>query len=343
MNPLSSDKILHHLPKVVAWLNDRNPFVITIELDATNICNHKCPGCCGFAVPDKESLSIVEMKSVISEVQMLGGKGIIFTGGGEPLCNVDTVEAIKYADLCGLDVGLITNGGLLHKSDMNTLLDCCKWIRISLDAGSERMHKRTHGSSDFKRILMSVDKLTGIKNDDNYKCTIGTAYLTGLGTDALEDMMNFVNTSISLGVDYAQFRPFLSYGKQDLHKFKPIDFEPLIGKSNNTTSIITSEYKYNLIFSENIEKRYKVCYGQQFATVVCANGDVTICCHTRGNKNMTIGSIKDNGLNHIWNSKKRREVVNSIDLDRCPDLCRCDPFNEILWNIKEDCRHVNFL
>lgn len=343
MNPFRDDKILHHLSKVVDWENKKNPFAITVELDATNICNHQCPGCCGFAVPDKESLSIMEMKSIISEVKMLGANGIIFTGGGEPLCNPDTVEAIRYADLCGLDVGLITNGGLLRKSGMDTLLECCKWIRISLDAGSERMHKRTHGSSDFHRILMSVDKLTGLKSDSGYKCTIGTAYLTGLGTDSPKDMMDFVNTSISLHVDYAQFRPFLSYGKQDLHKFKPIDFSSFLAKSNDITSVVTSEHKYNLICSGNVKKPYKICYGHQFAAVICANGDMTICCHTRGIKSMVIGNIKKDGLGKIWNSNKRKEVVGSIDLDECPDLCRCDPFNIILWEIKEDHRHVNFL
>ena len=116
-----------------------------------------------------------------------------------------------------------------------------------------------------------------------------------------------------------------------------------MAKTNERTSIVTSEHKYNLICTGNVEKQYGVCYGQQFATVICANGDVVVCCHTRGIKNMTIGNIKENGMWHIWYSDKRKEVIDSIDLDRCPNLCRCDNFNIILWNIKEDRRHVNFL
>ncbi len=41
----SSDKILKHLDRVNAWLKGENPYPITVEMDVTNICNHRCPEC----------------------------------------------------------------------------------------------------------------------------------------------------------------------------------------------------------------------------------------------------------------------------------------------------------
>ena len=335
-----NDKILHHLPRVVSWLSGQNPFAITVEIDATNICNHKCPGCCGFAVPNYNSLEISEMKNIIYEVKMLGGKAIIFTGGGEPLCNPDTVEAIRYADLCGLDVGLITNGGLLGKVNRYEILKSCKWVRISLDGGTHDVHETTHGSSDFDTIVFNIKELVRLKKENKYKCVIGTAYLTGIGTNSKDKIMDFIDLSISLGVDYAQLRPFLSYGKNDLHDFIPLDLNEFYEKSNDVTKIVASDNKYN---SFGMKRSYDICYGHQFATTICANGDMTVCCHTRGIESMTIGSVKIDSLYDILNSDKRKEVARSIELDKCPVYCRCDTFNKILWDIKSDRDHVNFL
>ena len=39
----SSDKILKHIDRVNAWLKRENPRPITVELDMTNVCNHRCP------------------------------------------------------------------------------------------------------------------------------------------------------------------------------------------------------------------------------------------------------------------------------------------------------------
>ena len=44
----SADKILKHLDRVNAWLQGHNQPPITVELDMTNFCNHKCPECSGW-------------------------------------------------------------------------------------------------------------------------------------------------------------------------------------------------------------------------------------------------------------------------------------------------------
>lgn len=337
-NIFTSNKIFHHLDQLNQWKNSQNVFPITIEIDATNICNNKCPGCCGGFDFDKSSLSLEEMKKIILEISELGGKGIIFTGGGDPLCNFDIVETVKFAKLQKLDIGLITNGSLIHKHSFSDLTNNCKWIRVSLDAGSFEMRQKTHGTNDFEVVVENIKSLVNVKKD----CTIGLGYLTGKNTDSYEDMMDFVDLSISLEVDYAQFRPYLTTGKKDLTKFVFTDFDVFQSKSTNKTVILTSQHKYNQM-KKGVLRNYDICYGHQFATVICANGDMTICCHTRGIPEMTIGSIKNNTIKEIWNSDLRKLVVNSIDVNKCPLYCRCDSFNEILFTLKKQIEHVNFL
>ena len=42
-NPQS--KVLHHLDRVVDFLNDKKVDPINIEIDPSNACNHSCPFC----------------------------------------------------------------------------------------------------------------------------------------------------------------------------------------------------------------------------------------------------------------------------------------------------------
>jgi hypothetical protein len=68
-----------------------------------------------------------------------------------------------------------------------------------------------------------------------------------------------------------------------------------------------------------------------------------ICCHMRGYAKYCIGDLKKNTFLEIWNSARRKKVVENIDFRDCVPLCRDNTFNQILWNIKQPREHVNFL
>lgn len=345
MNPFKADKILHHLEVIQAWKDGKNPYAITTEIDPTNICSHKCPGCAGGQEGSKVSLTLDAMRSCLKQIHELGGKAVTFTGGGEPLLNPATVLAIDYAGYLGLDVGLVTNGSWLSLDNILPILNNCKWVRISLDAGSAKMHRETHGVKDFNSVLTSINCLVAAKYRMKSRCTIGVGYLTGIETNDPRDLGDFVDLAIKLGVDYAQFRPYhIGGAKNDLTDFKTrIDFNTLIKKSTSQTQVVCSEYKYLCILENRLATQYGTCYGHQFATVITASGDMTICCHTRGVPRFTIGSIRKSSIEEIWNSQERAKAIANIDLGRCTPLCRADNFNCILWEMRQKRPHVNFL
>ena len=116
----SSDKILRHLDRVNELFQAGYTPPITVELDMTNVCNHKCPGCFGFFYKDRSSVALKDAKRIIDELADISVRAVTFTGGGEPLCNPDTLDAIRYANHKGLDVALITNGSLLDAKAIKT-------------------------------------------------------------------------------------------------------------------------------------------------------------------------------------------------------------------------------
>lgn len=343
----SADKILKHLDKVAEWQRTGSAFPITIEFDLTNICNNKCPQCFGFYGKDSSAVDLESAKSVVKQVKDMGGRALTFTGGGEPTCNKHLAEVLHYAKTLGLDVALITNGLNYNEADARTFLKDCTWIRVSLDAGSPEVFKRTHGMGEaiFHKTVENIRKLVKVKKELRGDCTLGVGYLTDTGLGP--DMVKCTELCRDLGVDYVQFRPFLKrFGEAELK----YDFENVLPWIEKCTQLATkgfdvlfSKHKYDSMQYNSLDRGYAVCYGHHFATTICANLKVYICCHMRGVEKYCLGDLKKNTLKEIWESAQRKKAYRNIDFKDCPPLCRCNTFNQVLWNIAQDVNHKNFL
>ncbi|MCK4784010.1 MAG: radical SAM protein [Desulfobacteraceae bacterium] len=340
----SSDKILKHLDRVNAWLAGENPFPITVELDMTNICNHRCPECAGSYNQKKNnaSLSLEMAAGIIEQLAEAEIRGLIFTGGGEPLCNPATSNTVKLAYVLDMDIGFITKGSLINEQNAEALAGCCKWVRVSLDAICRHGFRRVHGVDSFEKVVDGIRLLVEAEG----KATIGVGYLTDESdslSDSLYDVAEFCK---ELGVDYLQFRPMQEHknGKIEYHqagvKEQILKCQDL---SDDKYQVLYSKHKYDRMDDKDYGRCYGKCLGQQFATVIGADGLVYLCCHFRGFDKYCLGNLKASSFKDIWNSQKRQEVINNIDFNDCVPLCRCNTFNQILWNIKQPREHVNFL
>ncbi len=273
----SSDKILKHLDRVNDWLADKNPPPITVELDMTNFCNHRCPECTGWNSKNKSrhSLPIELAVMIIKQLADARVRGIIFTGGGEPLCHPQTKEAVKLAHRLGLDIGFITNGSFINEEIGEALLSCCTWIRVSLDAASKGVFRKIHGldGAAFDTVVKNVKLLTEMKKKLNSTATIGVGYLTC--RDTFSGMRNMAVLSKRLGVDYLQYRPLWMHnnGKSG-YCLRDINdkISGCLKESTDTYKVLYSKYKYEIMHDKSYGRNYKKCYGQQFATVVAADG-----------------------------------------------------------------------
>ena len=329
-------KILNHPEKIANWCQGGDETIITVEIDMTNACNSNCPGCIGGR-NNSEKITYVEAKNIIDQLVDIKAKALIFTGGGEPTVNPDTLRAVVYAKESGLDVGYITNGMIMTDEVAETILKNCVWIRISLDAGTPDMFKKIHGLGEeaFYSVIENIKKLVQFKKKLKSNCTIGVAYLTGRETK--RGMHDFARLSSTLGVDYAQFRPFHN-------DFTDVGKE--IGEvrekyENDMFKIVGSIQKYSKFKEEN-KRPYTKCYGVNFCTVICADGTVQTCCHTRGKDKYILGNIKKDSLRNIWSN--REKVFSKIDFADCgPYFCRADEFNRLLFEIASKKNHVNFL
>lgn len=344
----SADKILKHLDEVNDWLKGDNPAPITVELDMTNVCNHRCPECVVdyYQNGDTNHFSPEDSVKVIDQLATAGCKGLIFTGGGEPLCNKFTVDAVIYAKEKGLDIGFITNGSFLDEKKAKSLVDSCVWIRVSLDAASPKTFEITHGKNhrEFERVIYGIKNLVTAKKISNSNCSIGVGYLTC--DESLREMKDAARLCQEIGVDYLQYRPMqIHHGGAFQYHWSDVSgiIEKCLKYSDDKYKVLFSQHKYEMMQRKDYGRNYGKCYGHQFATVISASGEMYICCHLRGYEKYKLGNIKKKSFKEIWNSEQRKKVYENINFKDCIPLCRCNTFNQILWNIKNPAVHKNFL
>lgn len=345
-NPM---KILNHWDTMNAILKGWNSPPISCEIDPSNLCNHDCVWCMYHNFKKEKNVMIPTeiMFNLIHELSKGGVKSVTFTGGGEPLTNPATIEGLCRVRKAGMDVGLVTNGGLMTSDVCRVIVETCTFLRVSLDAASSGTHTSLHKPKDlakdnFDKILENIRTLVGLRKKTKKDFTIGIAFLV--------HPMNYFeiykasSLSKKLGVDYIQIRPVFIPGKKPLKKIWS-KVRELMDKSLELIDRNFHVFPILHRFDEvaRIERAYVRCLGHNLLGVVGADCNLYLCCQLRGDPRFAFGNLKEKSFFGIWNSKERQGVINRIDLEKCPP-CRYNKYNELLDYLSDGTRpHKNFL
>ena len=363
--PFIDNKLYWHKDRIDEWKKNRSVSPITLEIDLTNVCNHKCPECVGYGFTkerdhSKETWDRQILFNMLCDIRSSGVKGVCFTGGGEPTLSQHLSFAIDCLSGFSISTALITNGQSIMKSQIESAVRHCDWIRVSWDAGSQEVFFETHGvgGTSFHKVVQNTHKLSSEKKLIGSNVSIGVGYLTGKKTHS-EDMILSVKKAKEAGVDYFQFRPYLErfYPEEWVSYEVEAFFETLsVCKSyeNESFSVFTSEPKYRAILENRIERGYKTCHASVFAGVISADKHVYYCCHTRGQPFFDLGKLNEDGTGFLntFNSESRTIIDRDLDVTTCPPLCRLNALNENLdhslnddlWNYQTtEPTHPNFL
>ncbi len=349
----SKDKILLHGDRVREYLTKGvTKAPVTLEIDLTNKCNNKCPNCTGYN-SDSVEMDAGFAKSVIVDAVGMGVRGLIFTGGGEPLLHPNLAELVGFSKGVGLDVGVITSGQAPNSFTINDLVEVVKsasWLRVSLDAGSPERYKAMHGlnKNGYRNALNFIKDASEVGAEVNPSCTIGVGYLTGVDTLESEsaDILRSANECAVRGASYFQLRP--------LHKNVrlPLVDDGLVskieeGSKNPNFKFLGSAHKYDLFGKDDGKgsRSYDYCHGSRFASVVTADGYLTLCCHSRNQDWGRIVNLHDVSLSDAWSAGLVEYKTCGVDVHECVPYCRADNFNRTLESLTEASgnEHKNFL
>ncbi len=368
-------KILCHLNKVEQYFDKKNPSPITIEIDPSNTCNHSCPFCIsghlhlkkykGTEYFNRTILNKNTFHDLIKDLVKLNIEAINWTGGGEPTQNPYLGEAIKFIKKnSSIEMGMFSNGTLLEKMNlMDIVVDCLKWIRISIDAGTALSYDKlrvTNKSNNFDTVIKNIKKIVDLKNKKKSNITIGVGFV--VTEDNYNEILDFANIFKEIGVDYCQYKPEIiqierQQKNSDLGRVQiSSDFwiKKVINLLDQAKQTLGKKFECNdykiddlIIDVKKYGRNYKECIGSQFQPCVGADGNVYVCTNHRGHKKYSYGNVNEKKFSDIWNDLKKRqsvmELINKKEkFSNCTHLCKPHESNKILWKIKENQKNEKY-
>jgi MoaA/NifB/PqqE/SkfB family radical SAM enzyme len=365
-DPFNSHKILNHFDRISAFVRGDLVYPITVEIDPTNVCNHRCQWCVSIEAHTGEVLEVSRFAALIDELKQSDVKSIVLKGGGEPTTHTHFIEMLDIARNSGMDIGLITNGSMPRRGSREKIVECCDWVRVSLDAATPRTHREIHGTSDFTRILQNVEYLTQACTDRNVCATEENASVTGKKSGPMvglnfvaeprnhQEMVDFARLGKSIGAAYVTIRCVFD-------PTNPLSDDMRAAMRAEAQAAKAIEGANFRVFLGNFTDRYlnadpngafpyQRCLGPNLIGIVGGDGEVYACCFLRGNKKFSFGNVNQQGFSDIWKSERRQDVMNAVYRGECNRVCaggmtanRYNTYNEILNYLSaEEKKHANF-
>lgn len=339
-NPYSSYKLLKHPDRLKLW-KQGSPSPILIDLDLTNRCNNKCPLCVGSLNKDNTFIPLEKAKEIILQLKEVGAKAITFgSSTGDPTCHPNLAELIRFVKSKGIEVGFQTNGFEISDDLADAVVSSCTWARVSLDAGTPEVYKKTHGMEPeaWEQVITNLRKMANLRKEKKSKITLGVSFL--IGPHTVLDMFSATKLAKEIGLDYIRFRPFFSFDNtknlvgnaiskipEELEKAKELQTE------NFSVSYAEDRCSEDAVTKKRV---YSECYVQNFTVSIAPNLKVYPCCILKNNPKYEIGDLNKNSFQEIWNSEKRKEVYKKTSFADCPYPCMLEKHNELLHTLKSD-------
>ena len=306
-----------------------------IDIDLTNVCNQDCFYCNSadfranfLTTPPKEKFIelIDQLANWRSHTPLSVGtvRSINFTGGGEPTVHPHYHEIVEYAIDKGFLVTVITNASKLDKLARHLPKEKSKrivWIGVDIDSAIEKTYE------DIRRSLTTFDMLPRVKEN------IKLAVAAGINVDIKGLLMEHNTTDEEIT---AMFNIVKETGARQLHIRPLFDLETQkifevtdeLKQKIQSVSEITG-VKYNLPENRKEPRTYTKCHQMFLYTIFAANGDINVCCESRGDRTFTIGNWLKEDPRDIWMGEKHMGIYNTINTMQCPP-CKPNKINNII-------------
>ena len=178
------------------------PWVVL--LDPTSACNLKCKGCWAAEYGYKSSLTIDEMRKIISESKALGTHFFMYTGGEPLIRKKDLITlALENQDCIFL---AFTNGTLVDEEFCRDLKKCGNFgLALSIE-GTEETNDDRRGSGAYKATVEAMALLK------KHGCIFGTSVCYTSKNYAAVTSDEFYDKMIEYGNKYMWYFHYMPVG-----------------------------------------------------------------------------------------------------------------------------------
>ncbi len=294
-----------------------------IEMDPTTACNLACHDCISANLLNQGGIERERIKELAREFKAMGVRAVVLIGGGEPLAHPEFGTLLDYFDEVGIHVGVTTNGTLIERY-LDRLAQKTKWVRVSVDAGSDEVFQEfrpaPNGRSMFPAVVAGMRALGKKKQGKlGYSFlvlskTVGDKVLTNV-----HDIVKAAHLARDIGCDYFEVKPsfdmmhFLQGHSKTVHEVVREQLREIAHLASDTFRIISPYTLNESLDGTTIQKKeYTRCLVAEMRTVVTPSG-VYVCPYHRGNLNMRIGDINKNSMQSVWEGQKRAITMKRVN------------------------------
>ena len=348
MKFLDFDKILYHPEHIISIKTNKPIFPVHATISLGNFCNHKCLWCTAYEyqLDNAKLLDFDKILAFLAKAKARGLKAITYVGNGEPTAYPKFKELVTKIAEIGIEQGMFTNGYLVDKFE-DEILKYFTWIRISLDAGSTKVHNKMHDvNNHFDKIIKNTQSL--IEKRKEKSPTIGIQYATH--HENIDDLYNSVKTSNKIKADYFSIKPVFNRGsvgeKIDKNSLTYKEITPLVDKlkqefEQDDFKIFYRPYQILSQEQEQTIFNYNKCVAGFFNINIYEDDKIIYC----GPHRVSVGKITDS-LDKI--EENIVKLSDKLDLSICPAGCRYHELNNMVENILSPQsiskkQHINFI
>jgi len=363
-NPFNSIKILKWWEHLNACASGHYLTPICASVDPTNRCNFDCVFCNSYGVVDEGKETMTE-EHLIKIADFFGEwgrdskeghiKGVYITGGGEPLMNTNTMSLVERLTKNQIQSAIITNGVFFNDESIDIVSRNCRWVGISVDAVTNKTYNLMKGlpekSKIFEKVIENLKKLVAYSTEYGSKCDIGFKFLLHpYNIDEIYDAAVFAR---SIGVKDFHLRPvrYINFAKI---KEGTVNFNDKLDVINeqfdkvqtlNTKDFHVYGIRHKFNNDLSIKKNFSKCRIIPIEPTFAADGNVYLCFDHRGEESMILcrHSPDVSEISKIWNSDMHKNMVDNIDILKCPS-CTFSSYNEAIEKVLlKDNMCINFL
>ncbi len=293
------------------------PFYATIDI--TRRCNIQCVGCryqsplVNMPSPGDQGIqdiSFVLFKKMCNEIKAMGTMTLILMGEGEPFLHPLLSEFVSFAKKLGFHVTLLTNGTLLNKENIRSLIDSrLDVLKVSLWTSSSEGYERNthaHNASQFGNIIDGLKLLTCLKTEKRSLLPSVEVYHP-INRHNFQSIEAMVDIACTVGCNTLSFSPFRTRRRELVSLALSPDEEISV-----RLSLLRIKKRLNsLSIGHNIKTtllRYKIgesvwkkipCYIGWFHVRLKVDGTVLLC----DSCDLIMGNLKEDKLSEIWNNQ----------------------------------------
>lgn len=344
-----------HYQPIAKWFKGEGklPQPIELSLDPAHVCNFKCGHCNAQRylvlnpdeVPsDKKIMTEEHLKNLIDFMAEWGVRGVCMGGGGEPLMNKNVWNLPSYIVKKGMSCSFATNGSLINEEIAREMMNC-RWIGVSVDAGTKETFKKVHEVDCFDKVIENIKLLVKMKKETGSKVDIAYKFL--ITPYNWKDLYEACKLAKEIGVRDFHARPVdlqrkdfthaidLNYNIEEIHELfnRCHDLE-----EGDNFRVFTIMHKYDPNFK--VQHTFKNCSSSSLMIQCCSDGNVYVCADHRIEPRFKLCSHfpEPKKILDFWGSDNHREILKSVNAD--VECARCT-YGEFSRQIEELAMYSN--